>query len=359
MSSRAQPHHLALDAQALREAVDAHQRYLAGRAGGRRLSLTYADLSNCTLEGLDLREADFAGANFHGATLARANLSRGILFGADLRDADLRRANLGRADLRGACLRGANLAGAELPGCDLREGRIALQDKLDGFRILRHEHRPGELNYAILSGANLAGAQMTGAVAMSSDFTDANLSGAQMAGAKLTRAVLDGADLTGADLAGADLSGASMKRAVLTGANLTSATLDNVDMSGVLRAPPAISYVDDRPIDQVLADHEAYCESNGERGGVTDLSKCDFRPLRSLKDRRLTAMVARNCIFFGLNLQGPGGAPHPVKIERRLVMNYYTAKRLLGVLGMAVQGFEQTFGPLEIDVNKRAQVQSR
>ena len=72
MSSRAQPHHLALDAQALREAVEAHQRYLAGRSGGRRLSLTYADLSNCTLEGLDLREADFAGANFHGATTGRA-----------------------------------------------------------------------------------------------------------------------------------------------------------------------------------------------------------------------------------------------------------------------------------------------
>ena len=74
MPSQAQPHHLALDAQALREAVEAHQRYLNGRSGGRRLSLTYADLSNCTLEGLDLREADFAGANFHGATLARASV---------------------------------------------------------------------------------------------------------------------------------------------------------------------------------------------------------------------------------------------------------------------------------------------
>ena len=94
MSSQAQPHHLALDAQALREAVEAHQKYLGGRSGGRRLSLTYADLSNCTLEGLDLREADFAGANFNGATLARANLTRGILFGADLREADMRRAQI-------------------------------------------------------------------------------------------------------------------------------------------------------------------------------------------------------------------------------------------------------------------------
>jgi uncharacterized protein YjbI with pentapeptide repeats len=95
-----------------------------------------------------------------------------------------------------------------------------------------------------------------------------------------------------------------MKRAVLTGANLDNATLDDVDMSGVLRAPPAVSYVDDRPIDQVLAEHEAYCDSNGERGSVIDLSKADFRPMRTLKARRFTALVARNCIFFGLDLQG-------------------------------------------------------
>ncbi|HVW02332.1 MAG TPA: DUF3467 domain-containing protein [Planctomycetaceae bacterium] len=74
---------------------------------------------------------------------------------------------------------------------------------------------------------------------------------------------------------------------------------------------------------------------------------------------RVTRAPEELVLDFGLNLQGPGGAAHPVKIERRLVMNYYTAKRLLGVLGMAVQGYEQTFGPLETDVNKRAQIQSR
>src|SRR5258706_1842280 len=139
---------------------------------------------------------------------------------------------------------------------------------------------------------------MTGAVAMSADFTDANLAGAQMAGAKLTRAVLDGADLSGADLAGADLSGASMKRTVLDGATLEHARLDDVDMSDVLRAPPSVVMVDDRPLDEVLAEHEAYCDSAGERGSVIELNDVDFRPMKSLKDRRLTAIVARNGIFF-------------------------------------------------------------
>ena len=54
MSSVPQQHHTALDVHALREALEAHQRYLAGRAGGRRLALHYADLANCSLEGVDL-----------------------------------------------------------------------------------------------------------------------------------------------------------------------------------------------------------------------------------------------------------------------------------------------------------------
>jgi hypothetical protein len=74
---------------------------------------------------------------------------------------------------------------------------------------------------------------------------------------------------------------------------------------------------------------------------------------------RVTRAPEELVLDFGINLQSPGSASHPVKIERRLVMNYYTAKRLLGVLGMAVQGYEQTFGALEIDVNKRAQIQTR
>src|SRR5665213_3073761 len=95
-----------------------------------------------------------------------------------------------------------------------------------------------------------------------------------------------------------------MKRTVLSGAILDNAILDNVDMSDVLRAPPAVTYVDERPLDKVLAEHEAYCDSSGARGSVIDMSGVDFRPMKTLKDRRLTALVARTGIFFGLDLQG-------------------------------------------------------
>ena len=59
---------------------------------------------------------------------------------------------------------------------------------------------------------------------------------------------------------------------------------------------------------------------------------------------------------FGLNTNHPGGPTEPIKISQRLVLNYFTAKRLWGGLGMALQRHEQTFGVLETDVNKRVVV---
>ena len=57
---------------------------------------------------------------------------------------------------------------------------------------------------------------------------------------------------------------------------------------------------------------------------------------------------------FGLN-PNPMGTPNvPVNISERIVLNYFTAKRLWMALSMALQRHEQAFGVLEVDVNKRA-----
>src|SRR6478752_5892805 len=52
--------------------------------------------------------------------------------------------------------------------------------------------------------------------------------------------------------------------------------------------------------------------------------------------------------------------PHPyatgettVHVTQRIIMNHYTAKRLLNALGMALQRHESAFGVLETDVRKR------
>jgi hypothetical protein len=57
---------------------------------------------------------------------------------------------------------------------------------------------------------------------------------------------------------------------------------------------------------------------------------------------------------FGLNPHPFAASPQPVKVAQRLVVNYYTAKRMWAALGMALQKHEQAFGVIETDVNKRA-----
>jgi hypothetical protein len=56
---------------------------------------------------------------------------------------------------------------------------------------------------------------------------------------------------------------------------------------------------------------------------------------------------------FGLNPNLPGSPVVPIKVSQRLVMNYFTAKRLWGALALSLQRHEQAFGVLETDVNKR------
>ena len=58
---------------------------------------------------------------------------------------------------------------------------------------------------------------------------------------------------------------------------------------------------------------------------------------------------------FGLNTQMTPNPNEPVRLTHRLVLNYFTAKRLLGALHMAVQQHERVYGVLETDVQKRAQ----
>ena len=56
---------------------------------------------------------------------------------------------------------------------------------------------------------------------------------------------------------------------------------------------------------------------------------------------------------FGLNSNLPGTPATAIKISQRLVMNYFTAKRLWGTLAQSLQRHEQAFGVVETDINKR------
>ena len=68
---------------------------------------------------------------------------------------------------------------------------------------------------------------------------------------------------------------------------------------------------------------------------------------------RVTGTPEELVLDFGLNTQMTPVPSEPVKLTHRLVMNYFTAKRLLGALHMAVQQHEGVYGVLETDIQKR------
>jgi len=68
---------------------------------------------------------------------------------------------------------------------------------------------------------------------------------------------------------------------------------------------------------------------------------------------RVTGTPEELVLDFGLNTQMVPNAAEPVKLTHRLVLNFYTAKRLLLALNAAIQQHERVYGVLEIDVQKR------
>lgn len=69
---------------------------------------------------------------------------------------------------------------------------------------------------------------------------------------------------------------------------------------------------------------------------------------------RVTATPEEVILDFGLNPQPFAQGRQDVKANERIVMNFYTAKRLLTALGMTIQRHEGTFGSIELDVRRRA-----
>jgi len=68
---------------------------------------------------------------------------------------------------------------------------------------------------------------------------------------------------------------------------------------------------------------------------------------------RVTGSPEELIIDFGLNSQPMSGDAQNVEITQRAVLNFYTAKRLLHAMHMAVSRHEQVFGELETDIQKR------
>ncbi|MFL2866355.1 MAG: DUF3467 domain-containing protein [Pirellulaceae bacterium] len=72
---------------------------------------------------------------------------------------------------------------------------------------------------------------------------------------------------------------------------------------------------------------------------------------------RVTGSPEELIIDFALNPQPMGVPSEAIDIDQRVVMNYYTAKRMLAALQMSIQRHEAVFGVLETDINKRVNAQ--
>jgi hypothetical protein len=107
---------------------------------------------------------------------------------------------------------------------------------------------------------------------------------------------------------------------------------------------------------------ESAGETSGQSGQATPAAE---QPQIKVDDSRVLGCYANFCrvtgtpeemiIDFALNAQSFGAPTEPVVVQQRLITNFYTAKRLWQALGMTLQRHEQTFGPLETNVQKRVQ----
>lgn len=68
---------------------------------------------------------------------------------------------------------------------------------------------------------------------------------------------------------------------------------------------------------------------------------------------RVTGSPEELIIDFGLNPQPVGIPQHAIPVTQRVIVNFFTAKRLLAALSMSVQRHEAVFGVLETDIQKR------
>jgi len=101
-------------------------------------------------------------------------------------------------------------------------------------------------------------------------------------------------------------------------------------------------------------------------GGAADQAARQQQPQGQqlkLDDTHLIACYANFCrvtgtpeeliLDFGLNANPIGAPVETLTINQRIIVNFFTAKRMLAALSMALQRHEAAFGVLETDVQKR------
>jgi hypothetical protein len=74
---------------------------------------------------------------------------------------------------------------------------------------------------------------------------------------------------------------------------------------------------------------------------------------------RVTGTPEEVVIDLGLNMNPTAKPTEPLSVSQRVVMNYFTAKRMWQALGLTLQRHEAVFGVLETNVQRRVVGQPR
>jgi hypothetical protein len=72
---------------------------------------------------------------------------------------------------------------------------------------------------------------------------------------------------------------------------------------------------------------------------------------------RVTGTPEELIVDFGLNPQPFDVPTSPIPVTQRIITNFYTAKRMLYALQMSIERHEQTFGAVEVNVERRVRRQ--
>lgn len=232
--------------------VNLGHAYLHHRTFGKKLNLSYSELSTAYLgysnmRGINLRGARLFGTDFEFSDLRKADLSfvkmqKAILDHAQMDEIDLEFAILSNSSLKYSKLRMAELLYTNMDGVDL------YKSQLHGSKLYHASLDLANLSEAIfqqtyLSEARLNGAYLRNAIFIGADMESATLQGAMMINAQLQGAYLMGTNLEAVDLSGANLSGVISK----ADDKSTKSILDRVgidsDLSGL---PSSISTISER-----------------------------------------------------------------------------------------------------------------
>lgn len=239
----------------LYDQIKSHGEFLSGRLGklnrGKQLTLIGADLTGIKLVGMNLQRAIFRSCRFYCADLRNSDFSQAVLTGCDFSGADLTNARFVWANLRGADLSRAILKGTRFENADMRPMTEA------------PEPPHGKGGVVSLSDTTLH----------NTNFSQAKLIGASFVGAILDGAILDNADLEGADFSYSTISNVQFKNAKLRDANFRLADFPS-DIINQLRGTGAKVPQEVAPevIEQVLRDHQAWIDSDGQIGRRANMS---------------------------------------------------------------------------------------